>query len=94
MTSPLVKVLVSPPCTPRPADLVGRGRLTADNRSARDECRAALEHVDDVGVLRVDFDLSFGVAAARVNHVVPLVHEDGTLRECRGHLIRRDVGHA
>ncbi len=73
------------------ADLVGLRRLGADGLSARHQGRVALQHVDDVGIARVDLDLAGAGAVAGVDLVaVHLVQRDA-LGEGGGDLLAREV---
>ncbi len=73
------------------SNFVGCCGFCADHRAAGNERRTALEHVDDVGVLRMDFHLALGVAPARMDHVVAVVDEHRSFGKGRGDLVGRNV---
>src|SRR6266516_343769 len=65
-----------------------------DRLAAGDEFRGALEHIDHVSVLGVDFCLAGLLATAGVDHIVAAVaiEQHRALRECGVHFSALEVG--
>ena len=83
-------------CVDRDAtQFIGARRLCVDRAAARDERGLALEHVDHVGVQRVNLGLTRRDAAAGVDHVVAAVgtvEQDRSSRKCLVHRLMIEEG--